>query len=163
MSTSVFGWTPLFSSIIDSSVWRQSKETRLVWITILAKKNKSGYVRAALWALARDAGVTEDECREAIRVLESPDPDSHCKEHEGRRIKPVDGGWVVLNHFLYRDLISKENQRRKQAEWAARDRAAKKAKKVGPTARETAFVEAHEAGDEERCDAIAAMTSNSQL
>ena len=42
-----FSWTPLFSNIIDSSVWRESKETRLVWITLLAKKDKDGYVRAA--------------------------------------------------------------------------------------------------------------------
>lgn len=117
MSSAVFSWTPLFSTIIDSSVWRTSKETRLVWITLLAKKNRDGFVRAALWALARDAGVTEDECRAAIQVLESPDPESHCKENEGRRIKAVDGGWMVLNHYMYRDLISKANQRAKQAAW----------------------------------------------
>lgn len=129
MSTATFGWTPLFSTIIDSSVWRTSKETRLVWITLLAKKNRDGYVRAAVWALARDAGVTEDECREALRVLESPDPESHCKDNEGRRIKPVDGGWVVLNHFIYRDLISRANQRVKQAAWQKEYR--KRLKKVG--------------------------------
>lgn len=117
MSNAVFSWTPLFSTIIDSSVWRTSKETRLVWITLLAKKNRDGFVRAALWALARDAGVTEDECRDAIRVLESPDPESHCCQDEGRRIRPVDGGWVVLNHHLYRDMISRANQRAKQAAW----------------------------------------------
>lgn len=88
-----------------------------MWITLLAKKNKEGYVRAALWALARDAGVTEDECREAVRVLESPDPESHSKADEGRRIRAVDGGWMVVNHLMYRDMISKANQRAKQAAW----------------------------------------------
>jgi hypothetical protein len=117
MSGAMFSWTPLFSTIIDSSVWRESKETRLVWITLLAKKDRSGYVRAALWALARDAGVTEQECLEAVRVLESPDPESHCKENEGRRIEAVAGGWKVLNHHMYRDMISKANQRARQAEW----------------------------------------------
>jgi len=117
MNTATFGWSPLFSTIIDSSVWRESKETRLVWITLLAKKNRNGFVRAALWALARDAGVTEDECREAIRVLEAPDSESHCKDYEGRRVKPVNGGWIVLNHMMYRDMISKANQRANQAAW----------------------------------------------
>jgi hypothetical protein len=117
MSSSTFGWTPLFSTIIDSSVWRESKETRLVWITLLAKKNKEGFVRASMWALARDAGVTEDECRDAIKVLEAPDPDSHCKDNEGRRIAAVDGGWMVLNHLLYRDMVSKAKQREQQAAW----------------------------------------------
>jgi hypothetical protein len=117
MSTGTFSWAPLFSTIIDSSVWRESKETRLVWITILAKKDRNGYVRAALWALARDAGVTEEECAEAVRVLESPDPDSQSKVEDGRRIRRVDGGWEVINHFVYREMISKANQRVKQAAW----------------------------------------------
>lgn len=131
MNTSQFSWTPLFSTLIDSSVWRESKETRLVWITLLAKKNRDGYVRAALWALARDAGVTEDECRDAVKVLEAPDPESNCKENEGRRIRAVDGGWLVLNHMMYRNMISKANQRANQAAWQREYRMRLKAKKDG--------------------------------
>lgn len=116
-ASGTFSWSPLFSSIIDSSVWKLSKEARLVWITFLAKKNRDGFVRASMWALARDAGVTEDECREAVALLEAPDPESHCKNDEGRRVKPVDGGWMVLNHHLYRDMISKANRRANQAAW----------------------------------------------
>jgi len=119
-------WAPLFSSIIDSSVWRESKETRLVWITLLAKKDRNGFVRSAMWALARDAGVSEKECKEAIKVLESPDKDSACKENEGRRIKPVEGGWMVLNHFLYRDKISSANRAAYQANWQKEYRKRKK-------------------------------------
>lgn len=29
-------WTPLWSSIVDSSVWGESKETKILWITMLA-------------------------------------------------------------------------------------------------------------------------------
>lgn len=112
-----FSWTPLFSTIIDSTIWKQSKETRLVWITLLAKKDKRGFVRAALWALARDAGVSEGECREALRVLESPDAESHNKEEGGRRIRAVEGGWVVVSHMMYRDMISRAAQRENQAAW----------------------------------------------
>lgn len=111
------GWTPLFSSIIRSSIWRESKETRLVWITLLATKDKYGCVRSALWALARDAGVTEEECREAIKVLEAPDPDSATKDHDGRRIAPIPGGWVILNHQVWRDRINKVKRLAQQAAW----------------------------------------------
>lgn len=111
------GWTPLFGSLINSSVWRESKETRLVWITILAKKDRHGFVRSALWALARDAGVKEEECAVAVKVLESPDKESGCKANEGRRIQAIDGGWVVLNHELWRDRISKVERLSKQAAW----------------------------------------------
>lgn len=126
MSAGTFSWTPLFSTIIDSSVWRQSKETRLVWITLLAKKNRDGFVRSALWALARDAGVSEEECRDAVRVLEAPDPESHCRDNEGRRIRAVDGGWLVLNHFMYREMISRARLREKQALWQREYRKRKK-------------------------------------
>jgi hypothetical protein len=111
------GWTPLFESIINSSVWRESKETRLVWITILAKKDRNGFVRSALWALARDAGVSEVECAKAVKVLESPDKDSACRDNAGRRIQPVDGGWLVLNHDLWRDRINRANRLVAQAAW----------------------------------------------
>jgi hypothetical protein len=35
-------WTPLWSTIIDSSVWGESKEVKILWITMLAKKDKNG-------------------------------------------------------------------------------------------------------------------------
>ena len=120
------GWTPLFGSIINSSIWRESKETRLVWITLLAKKDKTGFVRSSLWALARDAGVTEQECEEAIRVLESPDQHSATKDHEGRRVVPLDGGWQVLNHILWRDRVKKADRLSQQAEWQKEYRRRKK-------------------------------------
>lgn len=165
MSSAVFSWTPLFSTLIDSSVWRESKETRLVWITLLAKKNRDGFVRSALWALARDAGVTEDECREAIRVLESPDPESHCRDNEGRRIRPVGGGWVVLNHTMYRNMISLANQRARQAEWQRnyrkRQKEERKVLKNGtPLPGEVEAVKALNAGNEAEFERIAAMPAS---
>jgi len=35
--------------------------------------------------------------------LKSPDPYSRTKQDEGRRIKEVEGGWLVLNHKKYRE------------------------------------------------------------
>ena len=142
-------WTPLFSAIINSSVWRESKETRLVWITLLAKKDRNGYVRSALWALARDAGVSEDECRESVRILESPDPESACKENDGRRIKPVEGGWIILNHFLYQKRINKANRLASQAAWQAKYRNNKKLSGImsPPSGEERRFVKAFGDGD----------------
>lgn len=131
MGTGQFSWTPLFSTIIDSSVWLTSKETRLLWITMLAKKDRNGFVRGVVRTLARDAGLTVDECRAALAVLEAPDVDSHCRENEGRRIKAVDGGWVVLNHLMYRNLISRAKQRADQAAWQREYRKRLKVERVG--------------------------------
>jgi hypothetical protein len=105
------GWTPLWSSIVDSSVWCESKDVKILWITFLAKKDKNGFVAASVPGMAKAAGLTNEECLKALRVLESPDLMSSSKEHEGRRIRKVEHGWIILNHFVYRDLVSKARQR----------------------------------------------------
>jgi hypothetical protein len=155
-------WTKLYASILDSSVWFESKETKILWVTFLAKKDENGFVRGNLKSMAAYSGLTDDECAGALKVLESPDKDSRTKEHQGRRIKRVDGGWNVVNHFVYRDEIGKEALReywrRKKAESLRR-----KADKVGETPRERAFVEAEKKGDQAEADRIAAMQSPSEL
>lgn len=141
-------WSKLFSSIIDSSVWLESKETRLVWVTMLAKKDGDGFVRGNVGTLARDAGVTFDEAVEAIRRLESPDASSRTKTDDGRRIRPVDGGWIVINHFVYRDEIGKVALREYWRKKKERQR-----KKSKPTA-ESAVVRAMENHGDEVADQI---------
>ncbi len=77
-----------------------------------------------------------------------PDPNSTSKEHDGRRIEIVPGGWKVLNHEIYRTAMSAEYRKdynaRKQREY----RSKKKAK--GPTEREDRYVKAVENGASEQ-------------
>jgi uncharacterized phage protein (TIGR02220 family) len=61
--------------------------------------------------LAVIARVSTEECRAALATLSSPDPDSRTKEHEGRRIREVDGGWLLLNYAKYRAKLSAEERR----------------------------------------------------
>lgn len=110
------GYTKLFSSILHSTVWAEPMPTRIVWITMLAMCDKHGVVSASVPGLARAAGVTRQEADVALKSFLSPDPDSRTKEHEGRRIVAVDGGWELLNHAKYRDLMSHDDIRRKGAE-----------------------------------------------
>lgn len=105
------GYTKLFSNILDSTIWGESKETRLVWITMLAMKNGDQVVEASIPGLARRAGVSSDECEQSLKRLLAPDPYSRTKEHEGRRIKAVDGGWLILNGAAYRNRMSKDERR----------------------------------------------------
>jgi hypothetical protein len=125
------GYVKLFGSILDSSVWREDKETRLVWITMLAMKDKYGLVHAAIPGLADRAKVSIDECLKAISTLESPDKWSRSKEHEGRRIESVPGGWKVLNHEHYRQLLSEDDRREKNRTRMATKRAATKGQRLG--------------------------------
>jgi hypothetical protein len=121
----VSGYAKLFSSILDSTVWQENKETRLVWVTMLAMKDRRQIVEASVPGLAKRAGVDLKECEDALNRLKSPDPYSRSKENEGRRIKDVDGGWLILNGEKYRDAMSAEVRRaykaKKQKEY--RDRA----------------------------------------
>jgi hypothetical protein len=120
-------WSPLFSSIIKSSIWGAEKHVRILWVTILAVKDKDGFVDATVPGLARMAALDVEECRDAIRVLESPDPDSNNSEYEGRRLAKVDGGWKVLSHKRYqdkmKDVTDKINNAKRQREWRERQRA----------------------------------------
>ena len=96
------GYTPLFGSIITSSIWNESNETRIVWVTMLAMADMYGIVEGSAPGLAVVARVSKEACQKALEILSSPDPDSRTKEYEGRRIIPVTGGWKVVNHTLYR-------------------------------------------------------------
>lgn len=97
------GFALLWGKILESSLWiRESKETRLVWITLLAMKDRDGIVQSSLVGLADRAKVSDQECVKALEVLKSPDPNDTSKVEDGRRIREVPGGWQIINHDLYR-------------------------------------------------------------
>lgn len=108
----------LWTKILRSSLWvRESKETRLVWITMIALKDKNGRVQSSVVGLADAAKVTPEECREALVVLSAPDPEDTSKVDEGRRIREVAGGWALTNHELYQFTTDEKREywRRKKA------------------------------------------------
>jgi hypothetical protein len=62
-----------------------------------------GFVAAAGVGIARRAFVEQDEAMRALETLGSTDPHSRSPEFGGRRLVRVDGGFIVLNFFKYRD------------------------------------------------------------
>lgn len=110
-------FTPLWSSIVMSSIWMASKETKILWITMLAMKDRNGFVAGVPSALARTAGLTPEECNKALAELAGPDPESSSPEHEGRRIKAIPGGWMVLNHAKYQKQMSEVFKRSRKSVW----------------------------------------------
>lgn len=105
------GYTKLFGSIVASTIWREPHTIRIVWITMLAMANKTGTVEASVPGLADLARVTLDECKEALEALMQPDEYSRTPGNEGRRIQPVDGGWLILNHAKYRAKMGADEKR----------------------------------------------------
>lgn len=121
------GYTKLFDEIVASSVWDEDDKTRLVWITMLALKNRDHYVRGTERFLALAARVELEDCRRALDKLSGPDPTSRTPDHQGRRIRVEPGGWTILNGAHYQGKLSyderKEYNRQKQIEHRKRVKA----------------------------------------
>lgn len=120
------GYTKLSSSLVTSTVWRESAATRVVWITMLALANQHGEVEASIPGLADAARVSIPECEAALHVFLSPDKYSRTTDFDGRRIAAIEGGWQLLNHKKYRHLYSADERREHTAErtrrWRERHR-----------------------------------------
>lgn len=109
------GYTKLFGSILESTVWLESPPIKVVWITLLAMADRDGCIEASLPGLAKRAGVERSHCEQALAMFLAPDPDSRTPEYEGRRIEAVEGGWRLLNYEKYREKASAEEAKIKAA------------------------------------------------
>ena len=103
------GFTKLDSGIVDSSIWSEPPTTRVVWITMLAKSDRTGLVRCSWDGLLRASNISKDLFEAAIACLESEDKNSRSSGFEGRRIEKVEGGWLILNYLKYRDYNYSNN------------------------------------------------------
>ena len=126
-------YSKLFSSIVTSTIWREDDKTRIVWITLLAIKNRHGQVAGSIPGLAAMANVSIPDCQTALEKLTGPDVYSRSKEFEGRRIEVIDGGWQILNHAKYRDAMSEAERREYQRQWQQKYRTEIKAGTRKPT------------------------------
>lgn len=121
-------WTPLWSMIVDSSLWSEPDYVCKVFVTMLALKDSDDVCRYNAYQLAQRSHKKEDEVLDALKILASPDKRRiETQEHEGRRIKAVVDGWLILNGAKYREMVQvemrrarwrrgKEEQRRKAKE-----------------------------------------------
>jgi hypothetical protein len=106
-------YVKLFGSILASTIWREPATTCKLWITMLAMANRDGEVEGSIPGLADMARLTLPECQQALTKLMEPDEFSRTKTDEGRRIKEIRGGWLILNYEFYRDKQCAEDVREK--------------------------------------------------
>ena len=97
------GFTKLVPEIVASSIWKESSDTRVVWITMIAMKDKDGFVRGDASAISRFANVSAKATAKALEIFQRPDPSSESTVDEGRRVRLVPGGWYIINHSKYRN------------------------------------------------------------
>jgi hypothetical protein len=126
------GYTKLFQDIVTSTIWQAPNDMRVLWVTILALKGQDNICRATVPALAKMCDMTIEECEAYLERFQAPDKHSRSQEYEGRRLKRVDGGYLVLNGQKYQDLLRgyerRDYVRDKVAEHRARK--ARKQKKI---------------------------------
>jgi len=111
------GFTKLVPEIVQSSIWNEPSDIRIVWITLLAIKDADGYVRGDSQVISRMANVPVESAVQALEKFQQPDPNSHTPDNEGRRIEQAPGGWIVLNHYLYRERDTKGDHAEYMRKW----------------------------------------------
>jgi hypothetical protein len=148
-------WTPLMDSIVDSSLWTEPYYVRILFVTMMALKDKDMIVRRSAFAIAQRAHMKEQEVLDGLKILAAPDRKRlEPQPFDGRRIQKVEEGWLILNGLKYRKLIGKEKRREYKAGKAREYYEQKKSGgghgngivKVKQKAGEKAFVDAVEAG-----------------
>ena len=149
----------LDTGILDSTLWIE-RDQREVFITALlmaeprefaepihqieigeleytdfvAPPGWYGFVPAASFGIINRAGVDRDAGMEALRKLGLPEIESRSKEHEGRRMIRMNGGFVILNYMKYRDKDHTAALR--QARLRARKKAAEVTRDVNDVTRD---------------------------
>lgn len=111
-------YSPIWSTIVDSSLWLEEDFVVKVFLTMIAKKDLDDVVRGSAHAISRWANKTEEETLKAIKILSNPDKRRiEPQKYDGRRIQKVEDGWLVLNGAYYRKLTQKANRREYQRVW----------------------------------------------
>jgi hypothetical protein len=160
-------FTPVFSKIVDSSLWTESDFVCKVFVTLLAIKDSDHIARVNAFGLGRKCWPMDDagEARaiEALKILESPDTKRiEPQPFDGRRIKKVEDGYLILNGQTYEEMMRSVSRKvykaRKEREYRAKKKLAGDAGEVSAAYRENErrFVEAEKNGDTSKADSIAA-------
>lgn len=153
-------WSPLFDSIVYSSLWDEPYYVRILFLTMLAIKDRDHIVRRNAYALRKLANITDEEIMLALEVLKMPDTRrGEHQEFEGRRIKEVKEGWLILNGEKYRELLitAKKREQKRVAEQIRRSKRSQELEKLRsmngkPLPGEMAYVKAVEEGDDEMAE-----------
>lgn len=102
------GFTKLDSGILQSSIMAEPPETFKIFIAILASCGPDGIAKVSSTYLAAACYFPLEVVDSALAALEAPDPRSRSLVDDGRRIRRVDGGYLVVNYEKYRGFSPQE-------------------------------------------------------
>ena len=147
-------FTFLKSSIVDSSIWNEDAETCKVWITLLAKRNRSGEIFGSIGGIAVAARINREKTKQAINKFLLPDEDSASRD-DGRRLVEIPGGWKLLNHEKIQAEAAAASKNNYMADYMRKKRRKEKFFKFGTLEGQNEYLAAERAGaTEEELDLI---------
>ena len=150
-------WCPLWSQIVDSSLWEEDGDVVKVFMTMLATKDSDHVCRLDAYRIHKKCNLDEVRVLDILKVLASPDRRRRAEqEFQGRRIKAVEDGWLILNGEKYRRMVSEEMRKSRLRRAQARFRAKLKSNGgSGPLPGEALYVRTGEMPHEFREEPIA--------
>ncbi len=127
-------FSKIYDHILDSTLWEASPEARLVFLGMTFAADLDGkLLTRTTSALARRLNLPEDYVEKGLAVVTAPDAKSANKAFEGRRVVPIDGGWLVVSKpdYIRHQSATQSAWAEKKARYRA-NKAAQEARK--PTA-----------------------------
>lgn len=125
------GFAKLDGGIVDSTLWMQPHDVLRVWVAMLAKASRTGFVRASVPSMAHLCMVPIERLEQILAMLMAPDPYSRTSVDEGRRLRAEEGGWQLINYLAYRNTRDDESRREQQREWDRLNRPSGHARQSG--------------------------------
>jgi len=92
----------IHAQMYEGSMFGAGLEVMAIWPYMLARADKNHRIEMNPKMVAAMIGCSVDDVTTALGILESPDPESRSKEHEGRRIvKEGEYMYFIPNRRLY--------------------------------------------------------------
>jgi len=98
------GFTKLDAGILQSSIIAEDSDTLKVWIILLASCRPDGIAPISELFISGVGHMAMENVTAAMAKLEGPDKFSRSKDNEGRRIRRVEGGFLIINYQYYRSV-----------------------------------------------------------
>lgn len=115
----------IFQTLFTGSLYGRFEAT-VTHIACIVLSDREGYLNYTPAALAGATGFPLEVIEKGLAELQQPDIRSRSKEHEGRRIIPVEpgseNGWFVVNKAQYRDMQDPDSIREQTRERVRRHR-----------------------------------------
>ena len=108
------------TQLLDSTLWMEDWQARLVFVSMLALADQKGFVNIpSVRVLASRLNLPQVEVERGLEVLLAPDKESRSPEEEGRRVLALETGWHVVNYEKYREFRTERQEaaRLRVAKW----------------------------------------------